>query len=898
VGSIPGGARGLLVRGEPGIGKTVLWRSAIAAGREAGYTVLVARPAEEEMPLALAVLVDLFDGYELGAEALAADTGPAARGRAVVEALRGLAEASPVLVAIDDLQWLDTASSRALRFALRRLDGEPVGVLGAVRSGSHPDDPLALQSALPPGRSDSIDIGPLTVGALRGVVAAVVDAIAVPTLRRIHEVSGGNPLYAIELARTLAADEAADRPPGEVGLPDSLQGAIAQRLEAAPAELLPLLEMVSALGPAPTGALEAVLTDADVPSLLELAQSQQLLVVEESLQVRFAHPLIASATYGRISALERRSLHARLARAVTDPDARARHLALSTDEPDAEVAALLEEAAGRAGGRGAPDAAAELARHCLRLTPPGDVDDGLRRSLAEIEWTFAAGNQSRAAELAGRLVDGLPPGPARAEAIVMRADVADLFEREVALLLQALEEAAGDDHLQCRILTLLADSCAERGDLSAGIEFGRRALALAEESGERELELVAATVLGHLEGQAGAPRPELLARAVDLEDELGMPALTQGPRELLVKHRLWAGDLAGARTLLEATQAAALRSGLALKEMQHLYDSALVECAAGDFEAAERAAERAVEVSLDAGSVWSGRLLLYARALVDAWLGRAEAARTAARRLAEESGTLGMGGQVPRGLAVLGLLALSEGDAATAARELGEAARRREEMGIRHPGAEPELSDAVEALALAGDLDGAAALLERLQSHAEAVDCPWPFAAAARARGALLLAQGEPDEAAAPLEEAAVSFDRLGFRPDAARARLLLGRALLRGGHRSRAAEALEAARASFAELGAVLWEARAIEELERASPGRSSGELTPAERRVVELVAAGRTNRETAQTLFMSVATVEAHLTRIYRKLGIRSRSELARLVADGVLLGSESDRPPASPA
>jgi DNA-binding CsgD family transcriptional regulator len=381
-----------------------------------------------------------------------------------------------------------------------------------------------------------------------------------------------------------------------------------------------------------------------------------------------------------------------------------------------------------------------------------------------------------------------------------------------------------------------------------------------------------------------------MARAVGLEDQLGMPIMTQGPRELLVKHHLWAGDLAGARTLLGATHAAALRSGLALKEIQHDYDLALVECAAGDLAAAEQAVGRAVEVSLDSGETWAPRLLLYARSLVDAWLGRADTARSAARRLVEETGALGMDKAVPRGLAVLGLLALSEGDAETAARELAEAARRRDEMGIRHPGAEPELSDAVEALALAGDVVEAAVLVKRLEGCAEMVDSPWPYAAAARGRGALLLAQGKPDESAAALEEAAASFDRLGFPPDAARARLLLGRALLRGGRRSRAAEGLAAARGSFAELGAVLWEARASEELERAAPGRSAGELTAAEQRVVELVATGMTNRETGQALFMSVATVEAHLTRIYRKLGIRSRSELARLVADGDVLGPGS--------
>jgi DNA-binding NarL/FixJ family response regulator len=153
----------------------------------------------------------------------------------------------------------------------------------------------------------------------------------------------------------------------------------------------------------------------------------------------------------------------------------------------------------------------------------------------------------------------------------------------------------------------------------------------------------------------------------------------------------------------------------------------------------------------------------------------------------------------------------------------------------------------------------------------------------ARCRGVVRAARRQTDEAVAALEEAAAAFDRLGFRLEAARSVLALGRALARGGQRTRAADALADARARFADLGAALWEARAAEELERVAPGRAAGELTPAERRVAALVAEGRKNREIGQTLFMSVATVEAHLTRIYRKLGLRSRSELARQVADG---------------
>jgi DNA-binding CsgD family transcriptional regulator len=165
------------------------------------------------------------------------------------------------------------------------------------------------------------------------------------------------------------------------------------------------------------------------------------------------------------------------------------------------------------------------------------------------------------------------------------------------------------------------------------------------------------------------------------------------------------------------------------------------------------------------------------------------------------------------------------------------------------------------------------------------VSSDWARAAAQRARGALMLVRGRAEPAAGTLARAAAVLDRLGHRPDAARALHLQGRALLRAGQRAQAAEALAAARDRFVTLGAPLWEARAAEELERAAPGRASGTLTPAERRIAALVADGKRNREISQTLFMSVATVEAHLTRTYRKLGIRSRSELARRVTEGDL-------------
>jgi len=192
------------------------------------------------------------------------------------------------------------------------------------------------------------------------------------------------------------------------------------------------------------------------------------------------------------------------------------------------------------------------------------------------------------------------------------------------------------------------------------------------------------------------------------------------------------------------------------------------------------------------------------------------------------------------------------------------------------------LPDAIEALARTGDHAGAEVLLDRLERQARAVGSAWALVAGERCRGLLLLTHGETEDAVPLLERAAAGFAELGHGPDAARASLALGQAWLRGGQRTLAARALEDARSRFADMGAVVWGARAAEELERASPGRGSGELTVAERRIAALVTEGRKNQEIAQELLISVATVEAHLTRIYRKLGVRSRSDLARIVSE----------------
>jgi DNA-binding CsgD family transcriptional regulator len=886
VASLRHGARALIVRGAPGIGKTSLWRNGLDVCRAAGFRVLVTRPAEEEMSLALAGLADLFDGLEIENVALRADDNPFARGRAVLDRLRQLAERAPVVVAIDDVQWLDSASARALRYAVRRLDEEPVGVLATSRSGADPEDPLTVSTTLPPGRCDSLELGPVSLVALRSMLRGTVDAISHPLLVRIHEISAGNPFYAIELARGLPRDERARLSASELRPPDSLQAAIARRLDTMSGELAELIDLAAAAGPVTVRELGEALPGVDVQQLLVTAEREGLLVVDEQLEVRPAHPLIASTAYGRMSPLTRRSLHGRLAAQAVDDDVRARHLALSSDDPDAELAQLLEEAARRASGRGAPDLAAEFTAHSLRLTPSEDADGARRRALAEIDHLAAAGEVGRALSLADELIADLPSGSARGEVLLHRYQLEDEESpTSEALLLRALDEAGEDERLRGRVLQDLAGLRGWLlGNMPGAIDSAREALAIADRVGEPSVQMLAAAGLAHLEAVAGSPRRELIARAVALEEEVGSPSILIGPAALRAKQMYWAGELSAARAQFEALLSHAVQSGNEFRRPYCLYDLALVECSAGELTEARKHVEDGIQAARDADDAYTEGWLLHPLGLVEAWLGRAAEARAAAERLLARAQNQSQRPGIVRARSVLGVLALSEGNADAAARELGEAAQLLEDMGYAHPGAFPALPNAVEALALC-DLDAATLLLERLAHQAAAVESLWALAAVERCRGVLLLARGKADDAVAPLESAEGAFARLGYRPDAARALLARGRALLRLGQRTQAADAFADAHARFTGMGAVLWEARAAEELERAAPGRASGELTPAESRVAELVAEGMKNREIGQMLFMSVATVEAHLTRIYRKLGLRSRAELARLVAEGLL-------------
>jgi DNA-binding CsgD family transcriptional regulator len=321
-----------------------------------------------------------------------------------------------------------------------------------------------------------------------------------------------------------------------------------------------------------------------------------------------------------------------------------------------------------------------------------------------------------------------------------------------------------------------------------------------------------------------------------------------------------------------------VQSGLEFQRPFRAFDLALVELSAGRLAEAAQLVDDGLESALDSGNASIAMWLRYADGLAHVHSGSDEArARLAVDEMREWGHARGEHTRLLMADHVAGLLNLAGRDGSAALMELRHGVALARRLGFAHPGVVALLPDAVEAAALVGDRAVAGELAAELDTQAAALNLPWVSASARRGDGLAALAAGERNAHAA-LNEAAASFDALGYRLDAARSWLWHGRALQRAGRRPAAADAFAEARDRFLDMGARPWAEQAAADLERVAPGRTTGALTDDEARIAALVIDGRRNREIAASLFVSVATVEAHLTRIYRKLGVRSRSELSR--------------------
>ena len=425
--------QGLVIDGEAGIGKTTLFDATLTKARERGFAIFWCRPAAAEAAFSFAALGDLLS--PVLSEGLGRLPGPQRRALAAALLLdelegsapdtRAIAFAayqllrergdSPLLIAVDDVQWLDAASASVLGFALRRLAAAPAAILVARRSSGGEPAPLGLDRTLPSEHLRRLRLGPMSLGAIHRLLRERVGvSFPRPTLVQLHETSGGNPFYALELGRAL---EQSGRPAGageRLTVATSISGLVSARLAALSEDVREVLEPVALLSQPTVSIVEAVASDTTtVRERLRTAEAAAVVELDDE-RVRFSHPLLAACVEAELDPRRRRSLHRRLAERVGNPEQRARHLALGANGPSGEVAKQLEAASAIAALRGASVAAAELAELSVSLTPGNAGGEVLlRRRLLAADHHYASGDAERPRALLEPLLDQLPAGSER-----------------------------------------------------------------------------------------------------------------------------------------------------------------------------------------------------------------------------------------------------------------------------------------------------------------------------------------------------------------------------------------------------------------------------------------------------------------------------------------------------
>jgi DNA-binding CsgD family transcriptional regulator/exonuclease VII small subunit len=603
----------------------------------------------------------------------------------------------------------------------------------------------------------------------------------------------------------------------------------------------------------------------------------------------FTHPLLGSTVYAAATPRDRRSVHGQLADLVVDPEERARHLALAASGPHHQVARALEEAGRHARRGGAPDAAAELLELARRLTPPEHGAALLRRSIEAAEYHFDAGDATRATALLEEEVITARPGRDRARILFRLASISWLdMTRVQGLSEQALHEAGNDAELRAAIHEHLAWVGIYRGDLVVAAEHASASRRAARQVTNPAVQAESLSTFAMVDFLTGRPAQDLMAEAVQLED-LAAREGPEGGTTVFTASRtchglqlLWAGELDAAREVLRHELTGYEQLGRYVVRAELLTYLAEVECRAGNWDVAAGHAQEAYDIDVESGWVLGQGHTLFPKALVAALRGDADAARSDAEEGLRQSLRNQDLLDASCNRAVLGFLELSLSNPTAALQRLEPVLAFLDELGSPEPGIIPCLPDAVEALISLGRLEEAEALVERLERQGRTLDRPWAIATAARGRGLLAAGRGDLVAARSALEQALVEHMRVPQPLELARTLLVKGEVERRAKQKRAARAALEHALGLFQTLGAPLWEQRAQDGLARAgSAVLPSGELTPTEQRIAHLVGEGKKNREVAEALFISVKTVEANLSRIFDKLGVRSRTELARRIA-----------------
>jgi DNA-binding NarL/FixJ family response regulator len=889
------GARGLVIRGEPGIGKTTLWNAVLDELFARQARILTCSPAEAEVRFSFGALRDAILPVADQIDSLPAPMAhalrvallleepadqpvePGAVEAALLALLRQLSVEAPVVLAVDDVQWLDEPSRAAFAYAIRRMREAPAAILAAERVEPGVVRRTWIAEALPPDRVEMVDVPALTVGAIHHLVRSRIGlALPRPRLVRLHELSGGNPYFALEIASAWQATEDPEAP-----LPDSLRGLVARRLQQLPEDTRQILVAVALASGEGIGPDRLAQVFDSSPEQVFAALGPGFdsgVLLATSAGLRFGHPLLASAAVDDASPNVIRDLHERLARTTTGQEAMGRHLARARLAPDADVAVALDRAAEAAAARGAATDAVELRALAVRFTSGADRELD-RRRVDEAEAQFIAGDVGATRAQLAAMIDDLEDHESRLRALLLLATVVWYEEasvRAVPWAEQALREAGTDQGWLARIharLSWLADS-----DTAAAQRHAAEALRLLDP--EREPALYAFALLNdaYLRLQLGqAADHAAIERGFELQEAARIWEFSTLPGN-------WAkamDDFGTARRRLELYLERVRAQGDESSIAQILGYLAELEAWVGNVDRARNEANEAIELAEQTGQTAYRIQGLRHRALVGVLSGDIDAARADSDLALGLASNIGDSLLLPGALGTRALIALTDADPRLVDRHCTRATAILDGIGMLDHVAYRFHADHIEALVALGELDRAAALLERHRERGTRGPRPWIEATAARGAALLLAARGDFEAALVAIDAAHAIHERLDMPFELARTNLVDGQIARRAKQRRRAVDRLGSAIDAFDRLGSRQWAERARREVARVSIRRGrSGSLTEGELNVARLAATGLTNREVAAELYISQKTVEANLARAYGKLGIRSRAELGAVM------------------
>jgi DNA-binding CsgD family transcriptional regulator len=883
----------LMLWGDPGVGKTTLLD--YAAGR-AESRVLRARGVEPEAVLAYATIADLLmplrrhfaDIPSVQREALesclaisdSAITNPFAVCAAALGVVTAAAEVEPMLLLVDDLHWVDQSSQRVLLFISRRLAAERVALVLTAR-----DDPdLSARCDVP-----AVDITGLGTADCARLLRRHGIAPAPAVLDDLVNRTGGNPLGLLESASALRpAQLAGDEPIGHtLTLGRQLEHTWQLQLQLLPDRTRSALAVLGAGRPASIGVLESALVILDL-GLADLAPAEAAgVVVPDGATYEFRHPLLRSAVQRRTSLADRCAALQALA-SVTTGAARAWYRASAATEPDMSIAAELVTAAQEARRRSGYDAAALAWHRAAELTAsPAERSRLLYNAATD---AFLGGASVRANGWCATALTVASDPLLRADIELLRGRIRTWAGQPTAahegLIAAAQDVRERDDNRACLLLSEAALPAAMAGDVRLSIRCGEQSTALAETAGidssrSRVAFGQALIVAGRIEQGVGhlAAATDFLAAADPIADQQLLATVGQSYSFA----ERWDIGRRMITVVIEEAQRHAAPAALPVA----LAARSELECWAGRWAAAEADAADSLRWAEELGQPSALGYALACLARIDALRGEPARCEDRIARLRREVGPYGVGCLEVYCTDILGLSALGLGEFGSAVAELRQTFDLVRRQGVGNPRVIPFAANLVEACVRNGEPEEAADPLEWLREAAVRTGLTWPAAVLARCHGIL----------ASTVDEAETFFaDAVQRRHDHPfeRARTLLcqGEALRRFRRPAAARAPLVAALACFHSLGAAPWARRASAELaasgQRGShqPSRAALDLlSPQEVQVARAIARGLNNAEAAGALFLSRKTVEAHLTRVYRKLGIRSRTDLTRaLVSAGL--------------